>query len=139
MRTIDWRARFLRAWFLISVLWVIGWSVAVLPGAEKKLRIARMSDAELMSQIDECQLPPGVPPPPGNFILDECQKRLNLARGSFEHWGGGDDYTEQAVRVARAFLLELAFLFVPPLCLLVLGTIVGWLLGGFTKTKSQSH
>lgn len=113
MRAINWRAGFLRAWVLVSVIWVIGWSFAVLPGAEKKLRIARMSDAELMSQIDECQLPPGVPPPPGNLVLDECLKRLNLARGSFEHWGGGDNYTEQAVRVARAFVPELAFLFVP--------------------------
>jgi hypothetical protein len=126
---MNWRAAFLRAWVLVSVIWVIGWSVVVLPDAEKKLRIARMSDAELMSQIDECQLPPGVPPPLGNLVLDECLKRLNLARGSFEHWGGGDDYTEQAVRVARAFLLELAFLFGPPLFIVVRGycwTALGW-------------
>ena len=45
MRAINWRAGFLRAWVLVSVIWAIGWSVVVLPGAEKKLRIARMSDA----------------------------------------------------------------------------------------------
>jgi hypothetical protein len=113
---MNWRAAFLRAWVLVSVIWVIGWSVVVLPGAEKKLRIARMSDAELMSQIDECQLPPGVPPPPGNFVLDECLKRLNLARGSF----------------------ELAFLFIPPFCLLLLGATLGWVFGSFKNIKPRA-
>ncbi len=134
---MNWRAG-LRAWILVSVIWVIGWSVAVLPGAKKKLRIARMSDAELMSRIDECQLPPGVPPPPEHLVLDECLKRLNLARGSFEHWGAGDDYTEQAVRVVRAFVPELTFLFVPPFCLLLLGAMLRWVFGSFKNIKPRA-
>jgi len=91
-----------------------------------------------MSQIDECQLPPGVLPPPEHLVLDECLKRLNLARGSFEHWGAGDDYTEQTVRVARAFAPELAFLFIPPFCLLLLGAALVWVFGSFKNTKPRA-
>jgi hypothetical protein len=62
---------------LVSIIWAIGWGIVVLPGAAKKVALARISDAELISQLDECKLPPGVPPPPKGFYLDDCWKRLN--------------------------------------------------------------
>jgi hypothetical protein len=125
---MNWRLGFFRAWVLISVVWVIGWAFIYLPGAGSKIAKARMSNAEIMSNLDECK--PFVPPPPEGFYLVECLNRLAEYGRQIERWGGGDAPTEQAFRVTRAFLLELGILFIAPFCLL-LG--FGWVVGAFTK------
>lgn len=132
---MNWRRGFFRAWLLISVIWVVIWAVVFLPGAESKIAMASLSDAELMAKLDECKLPPGVPPPPQGFILDKCLKRVGQDGRTVERWGGGNEATERAYRVVSA--LDLPILIGPPVCLLLFGMFVGWVLGGFANTKNQ--
>ena len=47
---MNWRRGFFRAWLLISVIWVVIWAVVFLPGAEGKIAMASLSDAELMAK-----------------------------------------------------------------------------------------
>jgi hypothetical protein len=85
-----------------------------------------MTDAELMTALDLCRLPPGVPPPPKGFYLEECLRALTENGRTVETWGGGDSYAEEAFRVVRAFLPDLGVLLLPPFCVLLLGVTI-WL------------
>ena len=69
------------------------------------------------------------------FYLDDCLKRLGQDGRTAERWGGGDNFIERTYRVAGA--LDLAFLIAPPFGLLLLGTLLAWVVGGFTKTKAR--
>jgi hypothetical protein len=97
-----------------------------------------MSDTELLSQLVECKLPAGLPPPPKGFYLEDCLKRLHLDGRTLEGWGGGDSYAEQSFRVIRALLPTLALLLIPPICALLLGASIGWVFSGFVSGRSLS-
>jgi hypothetical protein len=131
--SINWRSGLLRAWVLASVIWAIGWGLLLLPNTGQRIAIARMTDIELISSyFAECKLPLGTPPP--RTVDWDCMKRLDQdGRGAVEGWGGGDGYFEQALRVTRALAPELALLILPPLCILLFGAALGWVLRGFAK------
>jgi hypothetical protein len=118
MPDINWRTGFFRAWVLISILWAVVWSIVVLPGAADKIALARMSDAELMSQLARnASCHPASHPPPKGFYLEDCLKRLDQDGRDVARWGGGNSSVEQWYRVVGSFAPELAFLFIPPVCL----------------------
>src|SRR5262249_28674649 len=108
---MNWRLGFFRAWVLISIVWVIGWAFISLPGVENKIAIAGWGDAALGARRSECT----------KKKSDDCLERLSQDVRTVTQWGGGDNPTEQAFRIPRAFLPELGFLPIPPLCLLLLG------------------
>jgi len=66
---MNWRLGFFRAWVLISIAWALVWAITFLPEADSKIAMAVMSDAELISKLDACKTPPGVPAPPKGFYL----------------------------------------------------------------------
>jgi hypothetical protein len=130
---MNWRRGLFRAWVLVSFIWLIVWAVTFLPGAENKINLARMSNAELIAEY--CKSPPGVPPPPEGFYTDECLQRLKANDRIFEKWGGGDGYLEQGYRVAG--VLNLPFLIAPPFFLFLLGVFVAWVIAGFSKIENR--
>jgi hypothetical protein len=130
---MNWRRGFFRTWVLVSFIWLIVWAFTFLRGAENKIGIARMSNAELVAEY--CKSPRGVPPPPEGFYTAECLERLKANSRAFENWGGGDGYVEQGYRVAG--VLDLPFLIAPPIFLLLLGVFVAWVFAGFSKIKNQ--
>jgi hypothetical protein len=130
---MNWRLGFFRAWVLVSFIWLIVWAFTFLPGAEKKVTVARLNNAELMAEY--CKLPPDVPPLPKGFYLDECLERLKVNNRTLEKWGGGDGYLEQGYRVAG--VLDLPFLIAPPFVLLLMGVLVAWVFAGFSKIKNE--
>jgi hypothetical protein len=136
MSTLNWRTGFFRAWVMGSVIWAICWSTLVLPGSGETVKLANMSDIELLSQLEECKMPPGSPPLPKGFYLDDCLKRLKLDGRVLERWGGGDTLIEQSFRVAHALLPTFALLLAPPLFILLFGVSIAWVFSGFLSRRS---
>jgi hypothetical protein len=122
---ISWRVGFLRAWVLLAVLWIIGYSIMAWPSMMSKFNLSRMSDGELLSLAYNRCVEESTPRPPEGFVLDKClklQKEGNVKIEQQQQWGGGESYAEQSYRVVRALVLpDLGLVVAPPLFLLLVG------------------